>query len=100
MGREARKSILYERWADEVRGGAARLGKRTLRALGMDGFGGLGLAGFGRADFAHGGVAGALAGPPHVPACDGAVGAPAFAEGEEFLGLGHEIGRASCRERV
>ncbi len=55
----------------------------------MDGFGGLGLADFGRADFAHGGVAGALAGPPHVPACDGAVGAPAFAEGEEFLGLGH-----------
>ena len=43
------------------------------------------------ADFAHGGVAGALACAPHVPTGDGAVGAPAFAEGEEFLGLGHVL---------
>src|SRR5438477_13072167 len=45
----------------------------------------------GGANFAHGGVAGALAGAPHVPTGDGAVGAPAFAEGEEFLGLGHVL---------
>src|SRR5438128_2190605 len=54
----------------------------------------LGLAGFaiadlGGADFAHGGVAGALASAPHVPTGDGAVGTPAFAKGEEFFGLGH-----------
>ncbi len=55
----------------------------------MDGFGGLGLADFGRADFVGGGVAGTLEGAPHVPTGDSAVGAPAFAEGEEFLGLGH-----------
>jgi len=42
-------------------------------------------------DFAHGGIAGALAGAPHVPACDRTVGAPAFAEGKEFLGLGHAL---------
>ena len=29
-----------------------------------------------------------MAGAPHVPARDGAVGAPAFAESEEFFGLG------------
>ena len=45
----------------------------------------------GGADFAHGGVARALAGAPHVPTGDGAVRAPAFAEGEEFLGLGHVL---------
>jgi len=45
-------------------------------------------ADFGGADFAHGGVAGAMAGAPHVPAGDGAVGAPAFAEGEELFGFG------------
>src|SRR5271170_7242500 len=45
-------------------------------------------ADFGGADFAHGGVAGAVTGAPHVPAGDGAVGAPAFAEGKEFFGLG------------
>ncbi len=82
---------MYEGWADAVRGGAVRLGRRTLRALGMDGFGGLGLADFGRADFVGGGVAGTLEGAPHVPTGDSAVGAPAFAEGEEFLGLGHVL---------
>ena len=45
-------------------------------------------ADFGGADFAHGGVAGAVAGAPHVPASDGAIGAPALAEGQEFFGLG------------
>src|SRR3981081_3082454 len=44
---------------------------------------------FGGADFAQGGAAGALAGAPHVPTGDGAIRAPAFAEGKEFLGLGH-----------
>src|SRR6266571_7102662 len=44
-----------------------------------------------RADFAEGGVAGALAGAPHVPTGDGAVRAPALAEGQEFLGLGHML---------
>jgi len=43
------------------------------------------------ADFAHGGVAGTLTGTPHIPTGDRAVGAPAFAEGEEFLGLGHVL---------
>ncbi len=55
----------------------------------MDGFGGLGLADLGRADFVGGGVAGTLEGAPHVPTGDGAVGAPTFAKGEKFLGLGH-----------
>src|SRR6266700_8383662 len=50
-----------------------------------------GVADFGGADFAHGGVAGALAGAPHVPTGDGAVGAPALTEGEEFFGLGHML---------
>ena len=45
----------------------------------------------GGADFAHGGVAGALAGAPHVPTGDGSVGTPTFAKGEEFLGLGHVL---------
>ena len=48
-------------------------------------------AGFGGTDFAHGGVAGAVAGAPHVPAGDGAIGAPAFAEREEFFGFGHVL---------
>src|SRR5713226_7032095 len=76
--------------------------RRTLRALatggwsgfgalGMDGFGGLALADFGRADFVGGGVAGALEGAPHVPTGDGAVGTPAFTEGEKLLGLGHVL---------
>src|SRR6266852_8842285 len=43
----------------------------------------------GRADFAHGGVAGALASAPHVPTGDGAVGAPTLAKGEKLLGSGH-----------
>src|SRR6266851_159912 len=42
---------------------------------------------FGGEDFVGYGVAGALEGSPHVPACDGAVGAPALAEGQKFLGL-------------
>ena len=49
------------------------------------------LANTGGADFAPGGVAGPLTGAPHVPTGDGAVGAPALAEGEEFLGLGHVL---------
>src|SRR5713226_4614760 len=48
-------------------------------------------ADFGGADFAQGGVASALAGAPHVPTGDGAVGTPALAEGKEFLGLGHVL---------
>src|SRR6266581_8916593 len=48
-------------------------------------------ADFGGAYFAEGGVAGALAGAPHVPTGDGAIGAPALAESEEFLGLGHVL---------
>ena len=55
------------------------------------GLGGLSLTDFGGADFVGGGVAGALEGAPHVPTGDGAVGAPALAEGEEFLGLGHML---------
>src|SRR6267154_4537282 len=53
--------------------------------------GGLALADFGGADFAHCGVAGALAGAPHVPTGDRTVGAPAFTEGQEFLRLGHVL---------
>src|SRR6266702_1263891 len=44
-----------------------------------------------RADFAEGSVAGALAGAPHVPTGDGAIGTPALAEGKEFLGRGHVL---------
>src|SRR5712692_280638 len=63
-------------------------GARVLALYG----GGLGLpARRGRANFAHGGVAGALASAPHVPTGDGAVGAPAFAEGQELLRLGHVL---------
>src|SRR2546421_11873960 len=43
---------------------------------------------FARANFVGGGIAGALEGAPHVPAGDGAVGAPAFAEGEKFFWAG------------
>ena len=43
----------------------------------------------GREDFVGDFVAGAFEGAPHVPTGDGAIGAPAFAEGEEFFGLGH-----------
>jgi len=39
-------------------------------------------------DLVGGGVAGALEGAPHVPACDGAIGAPAFAEGKELFRAG------------
>src|SRR5580693_9945438 len=45
-------------------------------------------ADFGGADLAHGGVAGAVAGAPHVPAGHGAVGAPAFAEGKKLFRFG------------
>src|SRR5229473_6449630 len=48
-------------------------------------------ADFGGTDFAQGGVAGALAGAPHVPTGDGTIRAPALAEGEEFLGRGHVL---------
>src|SRR6266446_10787231 len=44
---------------------------------------------FGGKDFVGYGVAGALEGSPHVPTRCGAVRAPALAEGQEFLGLGH-----------
>src|ERR1700731_957690 len=48
--------------------------------------GGLTFTAFRGADFAHGGVAGALAGAPNKPTGDGAVRAPAFTKGEEFIG--------------
>src|SRR5271170_5949203 len=48
-------------------------------------------ADFGGADFAHGGVAGAVAGSPHVPAGDGAVRTPALAESEKFFGFRHVL---------
>src|SRR5579864_7352074 len=53
----------------------------ALAALYCSHFGGEDLVGYG--------VAGALEGPPHVPTGDGAVGAPALAERQEFLRLGH-----------
>src|SRR6267378_4012500 len=61
------------------RGEESRSKDRPLQlpAGGAFGLDGLTLADFGRADFVGGGVAGALE------------GAPAFAEGEEFFGLGH-----------
>ena len=40
-------------------------------------------------DFVGGGVAGFFEGAPHIPGGYGAVGAPAFAEGQEFFGTGH-----------
>ena len=40
------------------------------------------------ADLVSGSVAGALEGAPHVPTGDSAVGTPAFAKSEEFLGTG------------
>ncbi len=43
---------------------------------------------FSRLDFVGGGVACTLESAPHVPTGDGAVRAPAFAEGEEFFGTG------------
>src|ERR1700680_1846616 len=46
---------------------------------------------FWRENFVGDRVAGALEGAPHVPAGDGAVGAPLFAEGEGFLRLGHVL---------
>src|SRR5712664_1272295 len=68
----------------------SRAKARPLQMLAF-GLGEFPVANFGGADFAHGGVAGALAGAPHVPAGHGAVGAPAFTEGEEFLGFGHVL---------
>jgi hypothetical protein len=66
---------------------------RALRAIALaaSGFGGLTFADFGGANFVGGGVAGAFEGAPHVPAGDGAVRAPAFAERQEFRGLGHVL---------
>jgi hypothetical protein len=71
-------------------GGGDRLGanrewRHPLQTYPRAGFLGRGFAlgfseDFGGADFAHGGVAGAVAGPPHVPAGDGAIGPPALAE--------------------
>src|SRR6267154_6827613 len=58
-------------------GASGRLGRLVL---GAD---------FGGVDFVGGFIAGALEGAPQVPTGDGAVGAPAFAEGQEFLGFGH-----------
>src|SRR5260370_5515301 len=46
---------------------------------------------FGGKDFVGYGVAGAPEGSPHIPAGDGAVGSPAFAESQEFLGPGHVL---------
>src|SRR5438034_984034 len=46
-------------------------------------------AALGRPDLIGDGVTGAFECTPHVPTGDRAVRAPAFAEGEEFLGLGH-----------
>src|SRR5579864_3123197 len=43
------------------------------------------------ADFVGGGVAGFLEGAPHIPGGDGAVGAPAFAEGQKFFGPRHVL---------
>src|ERR1700682_1398593 len=73
------------------RGEKSRSKDRPLQlpAGGAFGLGAPVLADFGGAGFVGGGVAGALEGAPHVPTGDGAVGAPAFAEGEELLGLGH-----------
>ena len=61
--------------------GGAKAPRLQRLAFATDGIDGLRLADFGWTDFAHGGVAGALAGTPHVPTGDGAVGAPALAEG-------------------
>jgi hypothetical protein len=49
------------------------------------------LADFGGADFVRGFVAGALESAPHVPTGDRAVWAPALAEFQEFLRLGHVL---------
>src|SRR6267143_7219824 len=56
---------------------------RALAPFGGSYFGGEDLVGYG--------VAGAQEGSPHVPTGDGAVGAPALAEGQKFLGLGHVL---------
>src|SRR5712692_7336354 len=45
----------------------------------------------GGANFVGGGVAGAFESAPHVPTGDGAVRAPALAEGQKLLGLGHVL---------
>jgi hypothetical protein len=52
-------------------------------------FGGEAFADFGGEDFVGDFVAGAFECAPHVPTGDGAIGTPLFAEGEEFLRLGH-----------
>lgn len=72
--------------------GKKTAGRAKARHLHFTAFGFGFLAGlaadFGGADFAHGGVAGAVAGAPHIPAGDSAIGAPALAEGQEFFGFG------------
>jgi hypothetical protein len=79
------------RRAAETQGGAeqksARFEKPPLRRLELR-FGAFALW-FGRVDFVGGGVAGAFEGAPEIPTGDGAIRAPAVAEGEEFLGTGH-----------
>ena len=76
----------------EGKGKEEKLGWAKARRLHFTGFGfdlpAVLLADFGGADFAHGGVAGAMAGAPHVPTGDSAVGTPAFAEGQKFFGFG------------
>ena len=42
-------------------------------------------------DLVGGGVTGLFEGAPHIPGGDGAVGAPAFTEGQEFLRTGHVL---------
>src|SRR5712672_551902 len=71
-------------------GGTSRAEARPLQRLSF-GFSGFAVAGFGGADFAHGGVSSSLTGAPHVPTRDGAVGTPAFTKGEQFFGFGHVL---------
>src|SRR6266404_9075376 len=86
IGVDARRNLQH---------GKSRAEARSLQSLVAGAFAQVGFAlgvraRFARecgADFANGGVAGALAGAPHVPTGDGAIGAPALAEGEEFLGF-------------
>jgi hypothetical protein len=73
-------------WRGEKRQVSVRL---TLPGLVLGGGEFAFAADFGGADFVGGFVAGAFEGAPHVPTGDGAIGAPALAESEELLGLGH-----------
>lgn len=60
---------------------------RHLQGVALFGF----AANLSRADLVCDGVAGTFEGAPHVPACDRAIGAPAFAKGEELFGFGHVL---------